>query len=89
MYVRDSTRATSDGSELPRNEFGFFSSLRRVKVPASTSCVGQALPFLVGAVCEDDPIGLGQLGNLLHPGEQFPVLSGRRAVGSVETGNGR
>lgn len=37
MKVRDSTRATSDGSELARNEFGFFSSFRRVKVPASTS----------------------------------------------------
>ena len=38
MNVRDSTRATSDGSDSARKEFGFFFSSRRWKVPASTSC---------------------------------------------------
>ncbi len=38
MKVRDSTRATSDGSDSARYEFGFFSSSSFLKVPASTSC---------------------------------------------------
>src|SRR5512144_19434 len=37
MKVRSSTRATSVGSEAAQNELGFFSSLRRTKVPVSTS----------------------------------------------------
>ena len=37
MNVRSSTRATSLGSERPRNELGFFSGLSRMNVPASTS----------------------------------------------------
>src|SRR6478736_1740407 len=36
MYVRSSTRATSDWVERARNEFGRFSALRRVNVPLST-----------------------------------------------------
>src|ERR1700682_6802718 len=38
IKVRDSTRATSDGSDSARYEFGCFSSLSRLKVPASTNC---------------------------------------------------
>ena len=38
MNVRSSTRATSDGLERARNEFGRFSGLSLMKVPASTSC---------------------------------------------------
>src|SRR5690606_4144125 len=37
MKVRDSTRATSEGSDSARKEFGFFFSSRRLKVPAATS----------------------------------------------------
>src|SRR5688572_10926554 len=37
MNVRSSTRATSPGSESARYEFGRLASLRRSKVPASTS----------------------------------------------------
>src|SRR5690606_21549043 len=39
MKVRDSTRATSDGSDNARNEFGFFFSSSFLTVPASTSWV--------------------------------------------------
>ena len=38
MKVRDSTRATSDGSDSARYEFGCFSGLSFWKVPASTRC---------------------------------------------------
>ena len=37
MKVRDSTRATSEGNERAKNEFGRFSGFKRVKIPASTS----------------------------------------------------
>src|ERR1035437_4027353 len=36
MYVRSSTRATSDGCDRARNEFGRFSSFSLINVPAST-----------------------------------------------------
>src|SRR6476659_9418116 len=36
MYVRSSTRATSDGCERARNELGLFSSLSFINVPRST-----------------------------------------------------
>src|SRR5688572_13708446 len=36
IYVRSSTRATSDGCERARNEFGRFSAFNFVNVPAST-----------------------------------------------------
>ncbi|OOK69973.1 hypothetical protein BZL29_5993 [Mycobacterium kansasii] len=35
--MRDSTRATSDGSDSARKEFGYFSGLSRVNVPARPS----------------------------------------------------
>ncbi len=38
MKVRDSTRATSDGSERARYELGSSESLSGMKVPAATSC---------------------------------------------------
>src|SRR6516164_9150054 len=38
MNVRDSTRATSDGSDNARKELGYSSGFSRVNVPASTSC---------------------------------------------------
>ena len=47
--------------------------------------VGQPLPLFVGAVREDHPVRLGELGNLLDPGQQ--ALMVRR--GSVQTRNGR
>ena len=34
--MRDSTRATSLGSDCARNELGFFSSFSLTKVPAAT-----------------------------------------------------
>ena len=36
MKVRDSTRATSEGAERARKEFGRFSGFSATKVPAST-----------------------------------------------------
>src|SRR6185369_17877867 len=36
MYVRSSTRATSDGCERARKEFGRFSALSLINVPEST-----------------------------------------------------
>ena len=36
MYVRSSTRATSEGCDLAKNEFGRFSSFSLINVPAST-----------------------------------------------------
>ena len=45
--------------------------------------VGEPLALLVGAVSEDHPVRLGQLGNLLDPGQQALVL--RR--GGIQTGN--
>src|SRR5690606_25176626 len=36
MYVRSSTRATSDGCERAKKLFGRFSGLSRMKVPLST-----------------------------------------------------
>src|SRR5699024_10804198 len=38
MNVRDSTRATSAGSDIARYEFGFLASSSLVNVPASTNC---------------------------------------------------
>ena len=38
MKVRDSTRATSEGSDSARYEFGFFFSSSLRKVPAASSC---------------------------------------------------
>src|SRR5437588_8040497 len=37
MNVRDSTRATSDGSDSARKEFGYLFAFSRLNVPASTS----------------------------------------------------
>src|SRR5436190_9810091 len=36
IYVRSSTRATSDGCERAKNELGRFASFSLIKVPAST-----------------------------------------------------
>ena len=47
--------------------------------------LGKPLPLLVGAVGEHHPVRLGQLGDLLHPGQQALVV--RR--GGIQTGNGR
>ena len=85
MKVRDSTRATSEGSDSARYEFGCFLSLRRLNVPAASSCCAQPLVLLVGAVGEHHPVGLRELRDLLDPGKQPFVLS--RC--GVQTGNGR
>jgi hypothetical protein len=47
--------------------------------------VGEALPLLLGAVSEHDPLRLGQLGNLRYPRKQALML-GRRGI---QTRNGR
>ena len=85
MKVRDSTRATSDGSDSARYEFGCFSSLSFWKVPASTRCAAEPLELLVGAVGKHHPVWLSQLGDLLNPGQQ-PLVLGRCVV---QTRNGR
>ena len=77
MKVRSSTRATSLGSERARKRvraLGRGSS--RMNVPPSTSCVGQPVPLLLRAVAPLDPVGLGQLGDLLHPLQQLLVRVG-------------
>ncbi len=43
------------------------------------------MKLLVGTVSENNPIGLGQFGDLLHPGQQPLVISRR----GVQTGDGR
>ena len=46
---------------------------------------GEPRELFLGAVGEDHPVRLGQLGDLLHPRQQPLVLGGR----GVQTGNGR
>ena len=47
--------------------------------------IGEPLPLLVRAVSEHHPVGLGQLGDFLHPGQQSLVVS----RGGIQTRNGR
>ena len=86
MKVRSSTRATSLGSEAQWKELGFWSSLRRVKVPAATSLSVSCVHSCVGAGDPADAVGGGQGGNLGHPGGEPSV--GRAAVGG-DVGPGR
>ena len=82
MKVRSSTRATSLGSEAQRNEFGF--GVEPGEGAGVDQLLGEPLPLLVAAVDPDDLVGGGQLGHLLHPGQQAGVGGG----GVVETGSG-
>ena len=72
--MRDSTRATSEGSDSARYEFGCFFSLSFWKVPGLDEVRGEPLVLLFGAVGERHPVGLCQLGDLADPGKKALVL---------------
>ena len=70
MYVRSSTRATSDGSERARKLFGRFSADSRVKVPASTSPSQSAWYSASEPSHQWIAVGSGQGGDLVDPAHQ-------------------
>ena len=73
MKVRSSTRATSPGSVRAQNELGFFSGIEPDQRAGVDQRVGEAGPLVVGAVAPDDPVGGGQCGDLVDPGQQAGV----------------
>ncbi len=58
MKVRDSTRATSDGSDSARYEFGCFSSFSLLEGSGLDEVCRQPFVFFVGAVREHHSVGL-------------------------------
>ena len=77
--------AILDPSDVGRVGSGVEGVLLRGQPGESARCdqvIGQPRPFLVGAVGEDHPIGLRQLGHLQYPGQQCRRGARRRAAGS-------
>ncbi len=74
MKVRSSTLATSSGSERARYEFGRFASESFSKVPLSTSSWQRRSYSSAEPSHQWIDSGLGQVGELLHPGDQLLVL---------------
>ena len=85
MKVRSSTRATSRDPSARGRCWGAGVG-ERSKVPASTSSLAEPVVLLGGAVAPVDRVGLGQLGDLLDPGDQLGVLG--RCLGSNALSHG-
>jgi hypothetical protein len=67
MKVRDSTRATSDGSE--RQVGAGLLGVAQREGARGDQLLAEALVLLLGPVGEDHAVRLGQRGDLLDPGQ--------------------
>ena len=81
--MRSSTRATSVGSEAAWKQLGFIAGLSRVKVPVASSARVSSSHSCVGAGAPVDPVGLGELGDLVRRSRGCPGGSWGAAVVGV------
>ena len=77
MKVRSSTRATSTGVGCAVERVGLLLRVEPGERAGLDELVGEGRPFLLRAGAPVDAVGLGQLGDLLDPGQQ-PGMRGRR-----------